>query len=290
MRIVAIVASYNEELFIRSCIENFLAQGVEVYLIDNESTDETVAIAAEYLNHGLIRIERFPRQGVYRWQPILRRKEEIVDEVKADWFIHADPDEIRLPPHSGTTIAESLIELDLAGFNAVNFKNFLFLPTVEAPDHEHRQFAETMLWYRYMEPSYPNQIKAWKRQNLSFTERQRQLALGERVNTSIGLAASGGHHVDFPGLKLAPYDFIMKHYQALSLRHAIRKYANKAYAPEEVERGWHGWKAIASAHNLRLPYQNEMYRFTSDDELNCSNPLKRTLLFVDAERKRVQES
>src|SRR5262249_41168410 len=157
----------------------------------------TVAIATEYLKKGLIRIERFPREGVYRWEPILRRKEEVADEIKADWFIHADPDEIRLPANSGSTVAQSLTELDHAGFNAVNFKNFLFLPTLEAPDHEHSQFAKTMLWYRYMEPSYPNQVKAWKRQKLSRSDRLRQLLMRENPGSSVGLAASGGHHVQF---------------------------------------------------------------------------------------------
>ena len=153
MRVVAILASYNEELYIRACFDNFIAQGCEIYLIDNDSTDATVEIAREYLGKGLINIEHYPRDGVYRWHPILLRKEEIADELKADWYIHADPDEIRLPPTAGTTLVQYLESLDRANYNAVNFKNFLFLPTLESPNHEHEKFEKTMLWYRYMEPS-----------------------------------------------------------------------------------------------------------------------------------------
>lgn len=35
MRIVAILASYNEGHFMRACLEHYLQQGVEVYLLGN---------------------------------------------------------------------------------------------------------------------------------------------------------------------------------------------------------------------------------------------------------------
>lgn len=271
MRIIAILASYNEELYVRACFDNFIRQGVEIYLIDNESTDSTVEIARSYLGRGLIGVETFPRRGVYQWEPILRRKEEISVELCADWYVHADMDEIRLPPRSGTTLSSALREADEAGFNAVNFRNFLFLPTAESPDHEHLNFPETMLWYRYMEPSYPNQIKAWKKQ------------------PAVNLAQSGGHMVEFEGRKLYPIDFIMKHYQVLSLRHAIQKYAVKIYAPEELRRGWHGWKATVKADELRLPFEREMRRFTSDDDLDTSDPIKRTPIFAASQSDAVSD-
>jgi cellulose synthase/poly-beta-1,6-N-acetylglucosamine synthase-like glycosyltransferase len=45
MRVIAILATYNEERFIANCLEHLFRQGVEVYLMDNDSEDETVAIA-----------------------------------------------------------------------------------------------------------------------------------------------------------------------------------------------------------------------------------------------------
>lgn len=292
MRIVAILASFNEELFIAAAIENFIAQGAEVYLIDNDSSDRTVEIAGQYFRRGLIGIERFPRDGVFRLEPMLRRKEELAEELKADWYIHADPDEVRLPPPPYSTLAQAIAEVERAGFNAINFKNFLFLPTVQAPDHQHPRFAETMLWYRYMEPSYPNQIKAWKRQK-AFTAIERIVSRASTrfirrlkdgnpgLRTSVRLADSGGHKVEFQGLRLCPSDFVMKHYQVLSLSHAVRKYLHKHYAAEETKKGWHGWKATAKFHNLRLPLEEEMIRFSSDDELDTSEPIKRTLLYAE---------
>ncbi|MGH3145714.1 MAG: glycosyltransferase family 2 protein, partial [Rubrobacter sp.] len=165
MRVVAILAAYNEERFIDSCLEHLFEQGVDVYLIDNESTDRTVGIAERYLGRGLIGIETLPRaRDAYRWQPILRRKEELAATLEADWFMHADPDEVRLPPRSGLTLAEAFAEVDGKGYNAVNFVEFTFVPTREAPDHDHPEFSRTVRHYYPFVRNFPSQIKAWKRQ------------------------------------------------------------------------------------------------------------------------------
>ncbi len=286
MRVVAILASYNEDLFIRACLDNFIRQGVEAYRIDNASTDDTVKIARQYLGRGLIAIETLPRHGMYEWRRILRRKEEVADELKADWLIHADPDEIRLSPRSNTTLKEAFEEVDREGFNAVNFLNFLFLPTIEHPDHEGSDFQKTMRWYRHIAPTYPFQVKAWKRQKQNSASARVKGLLkfapgrSNLRRTSVDLTSSGGHMVRFEGLKLYPVDFKMRHYPVLSLEHAIRKYVKRTYDPDEVKMGWHGWKAIAKANNLRLPSEREMRLYTSDDELDPSDPLKQSLIFA----------
>ncbi len=77
MRVVAILATYNEERFIASCLENLFRQGIHAYLVDNDSTDETVAIARRHLGRGLLGVENFPRDGVYRWSSVFRRKEQL---------------------------------------------------------------------------------------------------------------------------------------------------------------------------------------------------------------------
>src|SRR5918911_1328348 len=78
VRVVALVATYNEERFIGSCLEHLIEQGVQVYLIDNSSSDRTVEIAERYLGRGLIDIETFPRAGgVYKWRSILERQEQL---------------------------------------------------------------------------------------------------------------------------------------------------------------------------------------------------------------------
>lgn len=262
MRAVALLATYNEERFIVPCLEHLGRHGIDTYLIDNESTDATVRLARQFLGRGLIGIESFPRHGTYRWQRILERKERLAAELPADWFLHLDADEIRLPPAAGQTLAEGLAEADRAGFNAVNFLEFTFVPTRQSPDHDHSNYVSTMRWYYPYLPSFPNQLKAWKKQP-----------------GPVELAWSGGHLVRFPGLRMCPTSFPMRHYLFLSLEHAVRKYVQRAYDPEELSRGWHRARSYLRAEDISLQEETELRRYVADDLLDPSDPLKRHPLF-----------
>lgn len=261
MKIVAILASYNERSYVRASLESYFEQGIEVYLIDNDSTDGTFELAQEYLGKGLIGLERFPRAGVYEWGALLRRKEEVIEQINPDWAIHADIDEIRRGP-DGMSLSEAIRQADAAGCNLINFVVYLFLPTLEAPDHESGRFADTMLTYRYLEPAYPNQMKGWK----------------HRPGETVHLAATGGHKASVKDPQLWPRDCILRHYPVLSLDHATRKYVEKTYSAEEVAIGMHGWKAHVKTEQMRLPALAEMYMYESDATLRRDNPLRKTLM------------
>jgi glycosyltransferase involved in cell wall biosynthesis len=45
MRIVAILCVRNEQVYITSALEAFLADGIDVILIDHDSTDDTRSLA-----------------------------------------------------------------------------------------------------------------------------------------------------------------------------------------------------------------------------------------------------
>jgi glycosyltransferase involved in cell wall biosynthesis len=255
MRVIALLATYNEERFIAGCLEHLFRQGVEVYLCDNESTDQTVAIAERYLGHGLIGIETLPRAGMYSWRPILERKEQLATTLEADWFMHVDADEIRLPPHSDRTLAQAFAGVQAQGYNAVNFLEFTFIPTQEAPDHDHPDFQKTMRWYYPFLPTFPHRLNAWKRQS------------GREE-----LAWSGGHRVRFPGLHMYPESFRMRHYLFLSVPHAIRKFVARVYDPAELAVGWHGWRTSVRPEMIKLPPEADLRTYLSDDQLDSSNP------------------
>ena len=281
MKIVAIVASYNEQRFIRACLEHYLQQGIDVYLLDNDSTDDTLAIAREYLDRNVIGIERIPRHGMYQWQKILMRKEQLADEIEADWLMHADPDEIRVAPNSTQTLAEALQEVDQKGYNAVNFMEYTFLPVREFPEHDNAEFQKTMRWYYPFAQRHPHRLNAWKKQPRRWPGARRFLS--ELVHNrrwgvpSVNLRDTGGHVIQFEGIKPYPVDFKLKHYIVLSLEHAIQKYVKKAFDPKEIA-GSHGWRATAKEHEFLLPSESQMRFYRSDDELDASNPLVEHLL------------
>ena len=84
-RVIALLAAYNEEDVIASVIGHLADNGVDVYLIDNRSTDGTVSEARKWLGKGLLEIESFPerpKEGEiqpFDWTAILGRKEELAN-------------------------------------------------------------------------------------------------------------------------------------------------------------------------------------------------------------------
>ena len=255
MRVTALITAFNEERFIGNCIESLAAHGVGVYLIDNGSTDGTVPIAERHLGRGVVGIESLPRSGAFELRKILRREEELASSLDSDWFMHVDADEIRLPPRSRRTLAEALRAADADGFDCVNFLEFTFVPTEESPDHDHPRYLETMRWYYPFSPFFPHRVNAWKRQP-----------------EPVDLVTSGGHHVKFPGQRLSPESFAMKHYLFLSVPHAIRKYVERRFDEREVREGWHGWRAGLSPEAIKLPSRDTLREYLSDDSLDPSNP------------------
>ena len=92
-RVVAFMTAYNEADIIFHSISRLINSGIEVYLLDNRSSDQTRAVVEPLLGKGLIAIEQFPPEGEthsYDWQRLLRRIETLVATMPANWFIHHD--------------------------------------------------------------------------------------------------------------------------------------------------------------------------------------------------------
>jgi glycosyltransferase involved in cell wall biosynthesis/SAM-dependent methyltransferase len=231
-RIVALVSAYNEADVISHVIGDLIANGVEVYLLDNNSTDRTIAEAEKWLGKGLLKIERFPEDAGYAaqcgteyvWREVLRRKEELALELGADWYLHADADEFRESPWPGKTLAEAIREVDLLGYNAINFAVYNFRPTDSAfiPGSDVRRHLtayEPGDWFDSV------QIKAWKNP-------------GRRVD----IVRSGGHSIGFAGRSVFPISFILRHYPIRSEDHGRRKVFKERlprFNKEERAAGWH---------------------------------------------------
>lgn len=254
MRVVALLATYNERRFVGPCLEHLIANGVDVYLVDNSSTDDTIEIAQRYLNRGLVGIETMSRDGVFSLRRQLARKEELARELDADWFIHLDADELRLPPPGRRTLAEALQAVDAEGYNAVNFLELSFLPTREDPDHDHPDFARTLRTYYPLLPEFPHRLNAW------------------RATDDVDLSWKGGHQVRFPGLRMHPRSFLMKHYLFLSVPHAVEKYVRRRFPSGELAAGWHRWRDGLTESDIRLPSRSEVRTTITDADLNPSNP------------------
>lgn len=261
--------TYNEQRFIGGCLDHLAEQGISAYLVDNESTDDTVAIAERRLGQNLIGIETLARDGHFALNSQLLRKEELALSLDADWLIHLDADEFRVSPDRGCSLAQAIAQVDEAGFNAVNFLEFIFVPTREAPDHDHPNYVQTMRSYYPVLPQFPHRLNAWKRQD-----------------GPVELTHSGGHLVRFPGLRMAPRSMYARHYLFLSVPYAARKFGPKRYAPDEVARGMHHWRARVTPSKIELPSERDLRTYVADHLLDPSNPYKHTADVVGRSAKR----
>jgi len=265
LRIIAILQTFNERRFVATCIEHLNAQGVSVYLIDNDSTDDTLEIAERYLGRGVVGIERMPRLDSWDLWRQLERKQELAASLDADWFMHVDADELHTTHDPRKTLAEAFAEVDAQGFNAVNFLEFTFVPTAESPDHDHPDFVRTMQWYYPYGQKYPNRVNAWKRQE-----------------DPVELVTSDGHEVDFPGLRIAPRNLCMRHYMFLSVEHACEKWSRETTtepvrAAHERAKGKGNWRIWFHPGMIELPSERKLRQVVPGRPLDRTEPVQHHL-------------
>ncbi len=264
VRVIGLLNVFNEARYLPTFLDHMASQKIEVYLIDHQSTDHTRELAEERLGRSVVGIETFQRKEKIDYIAMLRRKEELAQELDADWFVNVDPDEFRLPPAGRGTLQDWFTRLDRAGWNAVNFQEYTFIPWAEEPAHSPETFLQTMRWYYPFLPASPHRLNAWKKQD-----------------RPVDLVQDCGHIVRFDGICPYPESFIMRHYPVLSFEHACEKYGGRVYPNIEMKRGWHGWRHGFSSDFLRLPSYREMRFYVSDQQLDSSEPLKKHLFIND---------
>jgi hypothetical protein len=228
--VIAIISAYNERDIISPVIGHLIENGVEVYLLDNRSTDDTVEQASQWLGRGLLRIETFPEQldpaepaAPFDWGGILLRKEQLAGELGADWYLHHDADEIREAPWPGMSLKEAIRWVDRLGYNCIDFRVFDFPPVDDrfVPGSDPR--SHFTYWKEAAEYDQ-SQLKCWK---------------GGRP---ISLVPSGGHEVGFPNRKVFPIPFLMRHYPIRGQAHGRRKVFSERrgrFLARERAREWH---------------------------------------------------
>jgi len=245
VRIVVLLAIRNEQMFLGRCLEHLVRQGVEVCVIDNESTDRSRRIAESFLGRGVFRIETLPYNDCFDLPEILRCKERLTKEINADWFIHHDADEIREAPFPYKTLLEGIADADRQGFNAINFDEFVFLPTGEDQSYEGRDYVSLMQYYYFFEPSPLRHVKAWK----------------NNPAVQMDLVNSAGHSIQFEGRRVFPRHFILRHYICLSRAHAISKYGSRVISLQVIkERGWARDRVGFTPDKIRFPDPGRLKR------------------------------
>jgi len=222
----AILATYNEADIVVEAVRKLIAGGVDVYVIDNGSTDGSAELLSPYVGKGVVdlRTVRFHEDGreIYDWTALLKLKESVARELGYDWYLHVDADEIRYAPWPGVALREGLDRVDHSGYNLVNFKLFNFRLTQDLAASD--DFEAAMPDYSAGEYFNQYQVKAWK------------------AHPDIDIAGFGGHIARRPDARIYPVRFIHKHYPVRSLEHGRRKILQERkqrFSTAEKQRGWH---------------------------------------------------
>jgi hypothetical protein len=228
IRVVALIAAYNEEDVIGQALAHLIGQGASAYLLDDGSTDATAGIARTFLGNGLIGIEPLGKlesgSGTFCLSRILRRKEELAESLDADWFINQDADEFRESPWPHLSLSAAIELVDRLGWNAIDFEVLNFVPEAAAfrpGDDLAQRFSRYVPGADYDRL----QVRCWK-----------------KTSDRADLASSAGHDVSFAGRRVFPIRFPMRHYPFRSESHAQRKVFGERkprFDADERRRGWH---------------------------------------------------
>ncbi len=221
MRILATITVRNESAYIAKCLAYHIGQGIEMIVIDNGSTDDTVKKCEAFLGKGLRKIIDLPYKGHFDLTEILEKEAEIQQESGADWLIHLDADEILQCRRRNEKLADAIARVDRKGFNAIHFDEFVFLPEDEKVNYWGKDYLKEMCYYYYFHKMHHNRLIAFKK---------------EFIGVNI---ASGGHRLEGKKVKVFPKSFYLRHYIGLSADHLHQKYAARTFAPSDLAKGWH---------------------------------------------------
>ncbi len=227
---LAIISTFNEKDIILEVVSHLLNQGLDVYIMDNWSTDNTYEILVkEYQKNNRVTITRFPiekpEHNQYKWHEILLNKEKVAIGSNYDWIIHHDADEIRYSPWKNIKLIEAISWVDYLGYNAIDFSELVFRFTdINLSIHE--EFEKNLLDYEFgRRDGHFLRVNTWKN------------------NEDVSLAEYGGHNCEFPSKKVFPLKFLMKHYPLRNEEHAIEKIFKDRlprFKSDRKKYGWHG--------------------------------------------------
>ena len=257
MRVLALLATYNEERFIGGCLEHLFAQGVEAYLcrqpIDRRHRRRSPSATSA---PDCAVSSRFPRDGIYRWRRILRRKEALASELAADWFLHLDADEVPLPPRSGQTLAEAWPRPTRAATTPSTSRSSPSCRRARRPITIIRTSAAPCAGTTRSRP--PTCISC---------------SPGSGRPSRVDLATHGRARGRLP--RLAHLCPSASGCGTISSSAASTRCANtwaRSTTPKRLRDGWHGWRATLAAEAIRLPSRAELRTALTDEDLDASSP------------------
>lgn len=257
MNITAIIGIRNESRYLPITLKHLTESDINIILIDNDSDDNTKDILKPFKKY-IVDYIKLPFKGYFDLTEQINIKNEIIENINADWVIHQDADEILESPFKNENLREGIERISNNGYNVINFHELVFIPTKQKSNFDNSNFLESMLHYYFFEPHPFRLMRAWKKD------------CGYKL-------IAGGHNIESNDkTKFSPDTFILRHYIALSLDHAIGKYSSRTYSKIDISKGWHK-KRLEFPSKLSLPDENNLKKISCWDnkEWDLSEPLNK---------------
>lgn len=236
LKVTAVITFRNEEAYLAQTLRHLLRNNVSVFLMDNGSTDNSRRICESPEFESIVAgIRDLPFYGTFDLTRQLAAKLAVISELDADWVIHADADELMQSPREGETLRDGIARHDAAGFNVIDFDEFVFLPLEGQLNTPNGSGLPSARHYYFFQPVPLRLMRAWK------------------GSAGLSMVEGGGHRLSGERIVLAPEQFILRHYPFHSAEHAATKYANRSFAPAELARGWHVNRVGQPPENFAFP-------------------------------------
>jgi len=207
MKVIGMLLTYNEEDTIREVIESLLAQGLELVVLDNGSSDQTFEICKKFQGRGILQLKQFKTENyIYHWNLLLRMLYDMALTEKPDWLLRSDSDEFFESGISNLNLKEAIAKVDSEGYNLIQFDRFDFFMTDD--DNESAKSIKEKMPYYSCHGDYL--YRAWK------------------YFPGISMGYAGGHYPIFPeelSYKINPKKFVMRHYKFRNKEQAEKKMA-----------------------------------------------------------------
>lgn len=252
-RVVALISTFNELDVIEPVIHRLSQNGIDLYILDNWSTDGTFEALQQMQDRRIIGIERWPSSGpvdTYDWTGILKRKAAMAHEIDASWFIHHDADEIRESPWENLNLRDAIYFVDQMGYSAIDFTVLDFQPV----DNGYPAGSSLEEYFKYFKFGVQSadflQVKSWK-----------------NTRETVDLISTAGHTVEFASRKVFPYKFLLKHFPIRSQDHGMKKILNERisrWSTHERNLGWHTHYEAYHAESRFLKNPKGLLSFNAD--------------------------
>jgi glycosyltransferase involved in cell wall biosynthesis len=257
MRAAAAMVVRNELPYLGNCLRHLIANDVDFYIVDNESTDGTKALLTEPdIARHLIGLETYEYPGHFDWTGLLAARERAARSLDADWILFVSADEMMHSYRPGETLSAAIERIAKDGFNVIDFNEIVFLP-IECDYPSDCGGFPPLLHYYFHEPWKPHLMRA------------------RRADLPVSHLDTGGH--GFVGeIKLAPETMALRHYIVRSQEHAFGKYRHRQFAGDELARGWHRDRYSQARDLFQFPAPETLLRLRhpADKFIDLSKPRK----------------